>query len=147
LEPNSASSQKWIGIAVILIGLLVWSIFAINRREKRNPDDFNFSHQTFSDSKSGTTIWEFDGQFKPALLTHSDEDFVSSVNKALNAVGLGQTIQESVPVKEKVSINEPETYQWPDYPLGNLQLEIGFCKNPEKRNYKCILRIKLTPPE
>jgi len=145
LDPSSASSQKWIGLAVILIGILVWSVFLINRREKRNPDDFNYSHQIFTDTKKGTTIWEFDGQFKPALLTHSEDDFISSVNKTLNQIGLGRSIRKSVPVKEKVSINEPEAYQWPSYPLGNLQIEVGVCKHPENRNYKCIQRVKLTP--
>ena len=78
-------------------------------------------------------------------MTHTEEDFVASVNRSLEEVGLGQEISNSVPVKEKKQIDEPEAYQWPDYPLGILQIEVGLCQNPEKRNYKCIQRVKLTP--
>lgn len=129
-------------IVVGIAGLVALGLFASRRYESRNPSDFNYSYQVFTGDK-GESVWLFDAAFKPAFHLGTEPDYLPSVNRALEEIGLGHAVDEMVEVKSTDLTTGTQLYEWTDFPLGILQVEVVECLGPDKNRYRCIGRVVL----
>lgn len=141
---ESKSGGRLIAIAVGIAGILALGFFATMRYESRNPSDFNYSYQVFTGDK-GESVWLFDASFKPSFHLSTDPDYLPSVNRALDEIGLGK-VDEIVEVKETDLTSGMQVYEWTDFSLGTLQVQVVECFGPDKNSYRCIERVVLVNP-
>ncbi len=141
MEGSKDVGSKVIGTVITIAGLLALGIFATMRYESRNPSDFDYSYQIFTGDK-GESVWIFDAGFKPTFHLGTDLDYLPSVNKALDEIGL-ENVNSIVEVKETNLTTGTQTYEWVDYPMGNLRIEVAECLGPDKNRYRCIGRVVL----
>ena len=142
MEEQRSSGGRLIAIVVAIAGLLALGLFASRRYESRNPSDFNYSYRVFTGEK-GESVWIFDASFKPSFHLSTDPDYLPSVNRALEEIGLGHNVEEIVDVKSTNLTTGTQLYEWIDFPLGVLQVEVVECRGPDRSSYRCIGRVVL----
>ena len=144
MEERSAFGGRLITAVIAIVGLLALGVFATMRYEDRNPSDFDYSYQIFTGER-GESIWLFDAAFKPTFHLATDADYLPSVNRALDEIGIGN-VEEVVEVKETDLTTVTQVYEWADFSLGVLQIEVVECRGPDRSPYRCIGRVVLVNP-
>jgi hypothetical protein len=113
----------------------------------RNKPEFSYVFEKYSD-RNGNEVWRFAGDYPPPLLLESNEEFIYSINLALDTIGLPR-INQAVQEKEKLTGFRAHRgiYEWKNYPLGILTVErmLEYAKGSE--GYDSIWKIRLKKTE
>ena len=92
--------------------------------------------------RSGAIMWIFEGEYKPPLKLKNDSTFISSVNLVLTKLELPKISNVAIE-KEKLTGYRTDrgTYEWADYPLGQLRIQRSSDSDINYDNYDCIWKV------
>jgi len=138
------TNTKWSTGLVIVLGLALLAIFASRRLEKRNPSDFDFEYNRFTE-RDGSMVWVFEGKYKPIVNQQDEDAFIASLNNILQEVGLIEWQGKTSEAQSQIKLYEPYQYHWSDEVNGSLHVTVDYCTGPNQRDYLCITHLRWDP--